>query len=110
MLQGFLNELESGGVKPGEYHTPDWEETPKGLVKLLESLFQVTPPTALICTDQITTSATLAFLTRRGTDIPREVSVVSLLETDLSLEWLFPGIRVAQPLCSDVPFLRRIRE
>lgn len=110
LLQAFLEELEAAGVQPGEYHTPDWEETPDGVIKLLESLFQVTPPTALICTSLNTTAGTLAFLTRRGLDIPRDVSVLSLEDADPLLEWIFPGVQVAHPRVPYEPFYRRIRE
>ncbi|HEX7261538.1 MAG TPA: substrate-binding domain-containing protein [Luteolibacter sp.] len=109
-ILAFRSELELAGVKPGEYHTPDWEETPEGLAVLLESLFRVTPPTALVCANPNTTSATLAFLARRGTNIPGHVSLVSLEETEPSWNWIFPGMRIAQPRISDAPIHRRIRE
>ena len=46
--RAFLGELAAHGVLTGGYNLPDWEETPKGFSRLLETLFQRTPPTALI--------------------------------------------------------------
>lgn len=110
LIRTFQEELESAGIKPGAYHSPDWDETPEGVVKLLESLFRVTPPTALICATQYSTAATLGFLNRQGMDIPGQISVVSSDESDPSWDWIFPGIRVAQPRGNEAPFYRRIRQ
>ena len=45
--QSFLDELSRRGIAVGTYNIPDWEDNPKGFRDCLESLFQVTPPTAL---------------------------------------------------------------
>jgi DNA-binding LacI/PurR family transcriptional regulator len=103
-------ELQSVGVEPGPYHVPEWEETPEGLARLLESLFQFTPPTAVICQSLQITIATLGFLSRRGMRVPQDVSVVSLSRRDPLCQWIFPGL---EPVCveEDHKFvLRRIRQ
>ncbi len=46
--RAILEELTAHGVLTGDYHLPDWEETPAGFSRLLENLFKSTPPTALI--------------------------------------------------------------
>ena len=46
--RAFLDELAAHGIAPGPYHLPDWEESIDGFHERLESLFQITPPTALI--------------------------------------------------------------
>lgn len=46
--RAFLEELQARGVPVGAFNLPDWEATRAGFHELLRSLFQVTPPTALI--------------------------------------------------------------
>ncbi len=61
----------------GDYNLPDWEETPKGLRRLLNSLFRVTPPTALIIDEPNLFIATQQFLAEQGLQVPQQVSLVS---------------------------------
>lgn len=53
LITAFLGELRAAGISAGAYNTPDWEESPVGFRKLLESLFQFTPPTAIILWDAL---------------------------------------------------------
>jgi DNA-binding LacI/PurR family transcriptional regulator len=46
--QVLLDELAAHGVLTSGYNLPDWKETPEGFHHLLKTLFQRTPPTALI--------------------------------------------------------------
>ncbi|MCU0749196.1 MAG: substrate-binding domain-containing protein [Akkermansiaceae bacterium] len=58
------------------FHLPEWDDTPEGLERILESLFRVTPPTAIITLDPSHCVAVLMFLGNRGLSVPRDVSVI----------------------------------
>lgn len=105
----FRKALESVGVRPGEFHTPDWEETPRGLEKLMGELFRVTPPTALLCWTTNTTYGVLGWLVSRGFKVPGDVSVVSL-EEDRPCNWFSPGLRIAHAKNNDDKLLRLTRD
>jgi DNA-binding LacI/PurR family transcriptional regulator len=88
--RAFLEELESNGIKTGDFNLPDWEETPEGFLNLLEALFRTTPPTAMIIEEEPRLIAAMQFLLQRGIKVPEEVSLVS---TDYeSLTWCHLGI------------------
>ena len=89
--RAVLEELAAHGVPTGDYNLPDWEETPKGLYRLLESLFRHTPPTALLIDEIPNLVATLAFLARHGIRMPEQVSLVST-DCDAILDWCHPPI------------------
>jgi DNA-binding LacI/PurR family transcriptional regulator len=74
----FLTALEECGHSPTSYHMPAWEQTPEGLERLLESLFLITPPTALIFVNPAPYVAALEFFGRKGIRVPRDVSIVSM--------------------------------
>lgn len=73
--QKFLEILASHGLPVGDYNLPDWEETPEGFQNLLRSLFQVTPPTALIFDESSYLLAALQFLGSQRLRVPDDVSV-----------------------------------
>lgn len=95
LVAAFREALAEAGIRPGEYNVPDWEESPQGLGALLESLFRLTPPTALICHNPGTTVATYTFLAQRGLRTPRDVSLVSLADKDALAYWASLGVRCA---------------
>jgi len=74
----FLTALEECGHSPTSYHLPAWDQTPEGLERLLESLFLITPPTALIFVNPAPYVAALEFFGRKGIQVPRDVSIVSM--------------------------------
>ncbi|QTN33036.1 substrate-binding domain-containing protein [Akkermansiaceae bacterium] len=74
--QAFLDELVAQGVPTGPYNLPDWEDTPAGYGRLLDSLFLHTPPTALLMDGTPITVATLQHLAERGIVVPRDVSLI----------------------------------
>ena len=74
----FLTALEEYGHSPTSYHLPAWDQTPEGLEKLLESLFLITPPTALIFVNPAPYVAALEFFGRKGIRVPRDVSVICM--------------------------------
>jgi|GEM_PF-1998698 hypothetical protein len=75
--QAFLNELETRDLPVGNFNLPDWEDRKDGLHGCLSSLFQVTPPTALICEESLIFVAALQFLARWRLRVPGDVSLVS---------------------------------
>jgi hypothetical protein len=87
----FLNVMESHGIPPGSYNLPAWDETPAGFRQILESLFHVTPPTALVLDESWTMLPTLQFCLSRGLDIPRDLSLICG-DPDPSFDWSVPTI------------------
>lgn len=89
--RAFLAELTAHRISAGAFNLPDWEETPEGFQTLLETLFQHTPPTALIIEETPRVIAAMQFLARRHRDVPGHVSLVST-DWDSSLAWCHPPI------------------
>jgi DNA-binding LacI/PurR family transcriptional regulator len=103
--RAFLDELAAHGVLTGDYHLPDWEETPAGYSNLLKRLFQRTPPTAMIIDESAQFIATMEFLARRRIHVPEQVSLVST-DDDAALAWCHPG--VAHIKWDTAPIVRHI--
>jgi len=103
--QAFLDELEAHGIPTGPYNLPDWEETPAGFRRLLDSLFRHSPPTALLTDGAPITVATLQYFSKHGIDSPRDVSLVCG-DPDPAFAWCDPVI--AHISYDSGPWLRRI--
>jgi DNA-binding LacI/PurR family transcriptional regulator len=89
--QAFLDELALHGVFAGDFNLPSWEETPEGFHQLLESLFRLTPPTAMIISETAQFIATMEFLARRRLHVPEQVSLVATGD-DPAFAWCHSGI------------------
>lgn len=89
--RSFLDELEAHGISPGPYHLPDWEESIEGFYRCLESLFLITPPTALIIDEVPFYIATLHFCSTRGLRVPEDVSLVCD-DDDPAFAWSRPTV------------------
>jgi DNA-binding LacI/PurR family transcriptional regulator len=76
----FLALLEEHGIPATDYHLPHFEDSAEGLEKSLDALFHITPPTALLVNQTSDCAAVFFFLARRGLQVPRDVSVVFLIE------------------------------
>lgn len=87
----FLEQLAKHGIQTGSYKLPDWEDTPEGLQKLLDSLFQRTPPTAMLLDEPALFHAAKDHLARKGFHAPGDVSLVCC-DPDPTLEWFRPSI------------------
>jgi DNA-binding LacI/PurR family transcriptional regulator len=72
----FLEELRGHGIATGPYNLPDWVDDPKGFQRCLGSLFNHTPPTALIISTLELYTATQQFLGHRGIRVPQNVSMI----------------------------------
>jgi len=101
----FLDELEARGIQTGNYNLPDWEDSPEGFQAILESLFQVTPPTALIVSEAFLLVATQQFLLHRGIRVPEDVSLICI-DPDPTFAWCQPAI--AHIAWDSRPVVRRI--
>jgi DNA-binding LacI/PurR family transcriptional regulator len=89
--QLFLDTLEARGIPTGSFNLPDWEETPRGLHSLLDSLFRHTPPTALLIQGAEFTTATMLYCAHHGIRIPKQLSVISM-DPDKNFAWSKPEI------------------
>lgn len=76
--RAFLTAMEECGLPPSSYNLPAWEQSPAGLGKLLESLFLITPPTALIFVEPASYVAALGLLGLKGIRIPRDLSIINM--------------------------------
>lgn len=103
--RAFLEAMTAHGIPTGAYNMPDWKETVEGFNGCLDSLFRVTPPTALIVDEAPFVTAALLFLARRGLRVPEDVSLVCT-DHDPSFEWCDPPI--AHIRWNSQPVVRRI--
>ena len=87
----YAAELAAHGIAADGFSLPDFEPTPAGLRALFESLFHLTPPTALILETADYAVAALAFLLRRRLSVPHDVSLVCLYP-DVALRWCDPPV------------------
>lgn len=87
--QVFIDELAAAGIATGDFNLPDWEESPEGLNRLLNGLFRVSPPTALIFQEAQIFIAARTYLADRGIIAPRDVSLV-VAGLDQSFSWCDP--------------------
>jgi len=101
----FVTELAAHGIEPSDYHLPDWEESVDGFYECLESLFRITPPTALILDEPPFYTAALQFCATRGFRVPEDVSL-ACGDSDLTFGWCRPS--VAQIRWDTRPVLQRI--
>ncbi|MEY3394706.1 MAG: hypothetical protein RL346_942 [Verrucomicrobiota bacterium] len=89
--QLFLDELKARGISVGAYNLPDWDDTPQGFQKRLDSLFRVTPPTALFLDTSTLFYAAQHYLAHHPN---QELRKVSLFCSDYhpAFEWCKPSV------------------
>ena len=87
----FLRTLSAHRIPTGDYNLPDWEETPEGFNGLLESLFRVTPPTALVVDEVCYFTAALQFLASQGLNVPEDVSII-VEQAAPEFDWCQPSL------------------
>jgi len=87
----FIDQLERNKVASGDYNLPQWDSTPAGLRQCLESLFRVTPPTAILIDNWKLHYAVQNFLSHQRGAAYRRVACIS---TDYhpSFKWCDPRI------------------
>ncbi len=103
--RAFLDELAAHGIPSGSYNLPEWQESKEGFGVLLDSLFSVTPPTALILDEAFLFNAALYHVIGRKLRVPHDVSLICT-DTDPTFDWCQPS--VAHIRWDTRPVLRRI--
>jgi DNA-binding LacI/PurR family transcriptional regulator/DNA-binding transcriptional regulator YhcF (GntR family) len=89
--RAFLEALRSHGIATGSYNLPDWEDTIEGFHRLLDELFRLTPPTALILDEAFVFHAAQQHLARQGIRAPEHVSLICT-DPDPTFAWCVPSI------------------
>jgi DNA-binding LacI/PurR family transcriptional regulator len=103
--RAFLETLNQAGIMTGDYNLPNWDGSVDGVQKILDEVFRLTPPTAVIVDEaQIFISVQNA-LARRGILAPEHVSLVSA-DQDPYFDYLRPS--VAHVRYETEPWAKRI--
>lgn len=89
--QAFLDELERNGIKTGTYHLPDWDDNIGGFYRCLDSLFNTTPPTALLISEPYQMIAAQQHLARKGIMAPEDISLICH-DPSNAFSWCVPEI------------------
>ncbi len=89
--QLILEELRARGIRTGPYNLPDWDDSPAGLKRLIDSLFRHTPPTALLIDEAALLVAVRDHLSRKGILAPDHVSLVCC-DPDPVFDWCRPPV------------------
>lgn len=87
----FISELEANNISVSSFNLPSWNETPAGLFEMFDSLFKVTPPTALILDEVCLFSAAQQYLANRALLVPQNVSLICT-DPDPAFEWSRPSV------------------
>jgi DNA-binding LacI/PurR family transcriptional regulator len=87
----YLARLETHGIRIGSYNLPEWGNDPDALEKSLGSLFQHTPPTALIIDDTLLFPAVIQHLARMGLSAPKDISL-ACTDSSGAFEWYRPAV------------------
>lgn len=89
--RAFLESLEAEGIPVGEYNFPLWEENKDGFLRCLDSLFGLTPPTALVVQEAVLFAAAQQFLAGRRIRVPQDVSLICT-DPDPHFLWQEPSV------------------
>lgn len=104
LVREALAEMEAHGISTGSYNLPGWEQSPAGLRKRLDSLFAVSPPTAIILDRPNELIGAQIYLAQRGILAPRDVSLIC--DDDPAFEWCKPSVSCIR--WKSGPWVRRI--
>ena len=89
--QLFLDELNAAGIATSAYNLPDWEESRDGLIRRIDQLFRISPPTAILFQEPSLFIAARSYLADCGIVAPRDISLI-LLGQDPSFAWHKPEV------------------
>ena len=87
----MLKELENSGIKTSDFNLPEWQEDKKGFNEIMNSLFKITPPTAIIADEAFMYTAVLQYLAEIGLRVPKDVSLICT-DNDANFEWCEPSV------------------
>ena len=87
----FLETLEAGGIRTGDYNLPDREESREGFQACLTALMRVTPPTAIIISETVRFAAAQRFLGRCRIRVPENASLIGT-DPNPNFAWCVPSI------------------
>jgi len=87
----FLDELKATGITTSEFNLPDWEGNRECFGRLLDSLFKLTPPTAMILDESYVYHAGFHHLARLGLRVPEDVSLICT-DPDPTFVWCNPSV------------------
>jgi DNA-binding LacI/PurR family transcriptional regulator len=104
-VRGFLSELQSAGIRAGEFNLPDWEASPEAFAEVINALLGLSPATALILDEATLYHAAYHQVTAKGLRVPEDISLVST-DWDLSYSWCRPPISCVR--WDRHPMMRRI--
>ena len=90
LVRESLEEMEANGIKTGPYNIPDWEQSPAGLRRCLDSLFAVSAPTAIIFDRPNELIGAQIYLAHKNILAPRDISLIC--DDDPAFEWCDPSI------------------
>ncbi len=105
--QAFLDELMAHGIVPAPYHLPEWDETPERFHEMLDSIFRLTPPTALIVDEAVLFVAVMQFCLARRIRVPEDLSLICT-DGDPVFSWC--RRKVAHIAWNRAPVLRRVAQ
>jgi len=89
--RAILDEIAAHGIATGSYNLPEWEDNREGFHRLLDDLYRVTPPSALILDETFLFAAAQQHLAQRGILAPQRVSLVCTAP-DPTFAWCQPSI------------------
>jgi DNA-binding LacI/PurR family transcriptional regulator len=89
--RSFLDAMAAHGLPTGSYNLPDWEDSAESFRRCLDTLFQITPPTAMIIDQSFLFTVAQQHLARRGILAPERISLICT-DPDPAFEWFNPTV------------------
>ena len=90
LVRESLEEMEANGIRTSAYNIPEWEQSPAGLRRCLDSLFAVSRPTAIIFDRPNELIGAQVYLAHQQILAPRDISLIC--DDDPAFEWCEPSI------------------
>lgn len=103
--RAIFEEMGAHGLPSSSYNLPHWEDTSEGFHRVLDGLFRVTPPTALIIDEAFLFHAAENHLAQLGILAPKHVSLICT-DPDPTFAWCEPS--VAHVRWDTRPVVRRV--
>ena len=103
--RAILDEMAAHGIGTGPYNLPEWDNSSEGFHRVLDQLYRVTPPSALILDEAYPFAAAQQHLAQRGILAPQHVSLICA-SPDPTFAWCQPT--VAHIRYDLRPVLRRV--